>query len=670
MTHERINMAKIRNGLFTTLLLIHAHGVTAESSEGLGSDIAHLMALEVESTSSMKRSQPVNTTPASIFVLERADIESSGYTTIPELLKLIPGIDARRIDNNQWAVSVRSAASRFNTNIMVMLDGRNVGEANINGMYWEALDYPIDDIERIELVRGAAGSLWGNSANNGILNIITKHSLDTQGVKIAASVGSNVTGTQNLRVGGAIDDQVSYRFFASHRKANKSHPKIDNGQYIPLQDHASRYSIGGQFDYQYTEKSAIKAQYQSISIDNGVVNRGINPQTFGSVYTKDYSKIDNDALNFRIDHNVDESLKLFSQLSFTDVSIRSLVSSNVYQSFSLNSAVNYQWTGGFLSAGLDVEKNNESIAYLDNVVVLQSKTYGLFLQNEHNIIDDKLNILLGIRWDYLAVYDVGASPNIRINYQHNKSNSLWGSLSIGNRIMASSDEEKQVSFVQPNDQVPIPTFITLNTKDAVEKATITELGYRYQGDKLNVNASFFYYDYRALINGEPEPTFYTQWPITQDITIPALVYSVNNKAQGSSSGGDLVALWQPSNDVTMTLGYSYIDYELADQVGKIAFSPDDFHNTQIYTQVRYAVNKQLTAQLLVKYVGSNSSFLSPSYYTVDFAINWHINSQLKFALSGQNLVNSHFVEYEKENELFTASSALGRNVSLFFSYQF
>lgn len=670
MIHERINMARIRNGFFTTLLLVNAHGMTAESSEALGSDIAQLMALEVENTSSMKRSQPVNTTPASIFVLERADIESSGYTTIPELLKLIPGIDARRIDNNQWAVSIRSAASRFNTNIMVMLDGRNVGEANINGMYWEALDYPIDDIERIELVRGAAGSLWGNSANNGILNIITKHSLDTQGVKLAASVGSNVTGTQNLRVGGAIDDQVSYRLFASHRRANKSHQKIDNGQYIPLQDHADRYSIGGQFDYQYTEKSAIKAQYQSISIDNGVVNRGINPQTFGSVYTKDYSKINNDALNFRIDHHVDESLKLFSQISFADVSIRSLVSSNVYQSFSLNTAVNYQWTGGFLSAGLDVEKNNESIAYLHNVVGLQSKTYGLFLQNEHNVIDDKLKILLGIRWDYLAVYGVETSPNIRINYQHNKSNSLWGSLSIGNRIMASSDEEKQVSFVLPNDQVPIPTFITFNTKDAVEKARITELGYRYQGDKLSVNASFFYYDYRALINGEPEPTFYAQWPITQDITVPALVYRVNNKAQGSSSGGDLVALWRPSNDVTMTLGYSYIDYELAEQVGKIAFSPDDFHNTQFYTRVRYTINEQFTSQLLVKYVGSNSSFMSPSYATVDVAMNWTVNSHVKLTLAGQNLVNSHFVEYEKENELFTASSALGRNVSLFFSYQF
>jgi len=659
-------MAKQHYQLLCLLLGIHSYSIADEQSDELAIDMAKLMGLEVETTSSMKRSQPVNTTPASIFVLERADIELSGYTTIPELLKLIPGIDARRIDNNQWAVSVRSAASRFNTNVMVMLDGRNIGESNINGVYWEALDYPIDDIERIELVRGAAGSLWGNSANNGILNIITKHSLDTQGAKFTASVGTNVNGSQNLRFGSAINDELSFRVFGSHRKADDSHKK----QSVPLTDHADRYSIGGQFDYQFNEKSAAKLQYQSINIENGVVNRGVHPVTFRSTYNIDYSKIESEALNFRIDHSVDDSLKLFSQFSYTDFSLRSMVSSDIYESFTLSSALNYQWSGGFLSAGLDVEKNDETIAYLKNVVDLTSKSYGFFIQSEHYFNDDKLKVLLGIRWDYLSVYGIEASPNIRFNYQYNKANSLWGALSSGNRILVKSDEKKPISFVLPNDELPIPTFINLNTKDAIEEATITEFGYRYEGESINANASFFYHNYGTLINGDPEPVFYTQWPVAPEVTIPALIFTVGNKSNGTAYGGDIIATWRPNNAMNMTLGYSYINYQLDGQVGKIAFSPDDFHNTQIYTRVRYAIHDQLSSQVLIKYIGANSSFMSPSYYTVDVAFNWRVSEHLKLTLAGQNLANSHFVEYEKENELFTASSALGRNFSAFVSYQF
>jgi len=346
------------------------------------------------------------------------------------------------------------------------------------------------------------------------------------------------------------------------------------------------------------------------------------------------------------------------------------VSSDVYQSYTLNSALNYKWSGGFISAGLDAENNDETISYLRHVVDLTSKSYGLFLQSEHYYHDEKLKVLFGLRWDYLSAYGTQASPNIRFNYQYNKTSSFWGALSSGNRILVNSDDAKQISFVIPNDELPIPTLITLNTIDAIEEAKITELGYRYESEYLNANTSFFYHDYGTLINSDSQASFYAQWPVTAEVTIPALVFTVGNKAHGRAYGGDLIATWRPSNTLNMTLGYSYISYELVGKVGKIAFSPDDFHNWKVYSRVRYAINEKISSQFLIKYIGANSSFMSPSYYTVDLAINWRITDNLKFTLAGQNLANSHFVEYEKENELFTASSALGRNVSAFVSYQF
>lgn len=157
------------------------------------------MGMDVQTTSAMKRAQSAFDTASSIYVLNKEQISQSGATSVPEALKMVPGLIVRQLDNNQWAISSRGVASRFSSKLLVMIDGQSLYSPQFAAVYWEALNVPLYDIERIEIIRGQGGLLWGSNANNGVINIITKNSLDTRGGYTDATTGSQVNSDVNFR---------------------------------------------------------------------------------------------------------------------------------------------------------------------------------------------------------------------------------------------------------------------------------------------------------------------------------------------------------------------------------------------------------------------------------------------------------------------------------------
>ena len=173
-------------------------------------DLDELLATDVQVTSAMKRLQNVSETAASIYVLTHDEIISSGVTSVAQALKLVPGMQVRQIDNNQWAITTRSSAGRYSSKLLVMVDGQSIYNPGFAGVYWEALNTPLYDIERIEVVRGQGGLLWGSNATNGVVNIITKHTADTQGILIEGEVGSMTNLGASFRVGGNFANYNSF----------------------------------------------------------------------------------------------------------------------------------------------------------------------------------------------------------------------------------------------------------------------------------------------------------------------------------------------------------------------------------------------------------------------------------------------------------------------------
>ncbi|CAG0961479.1 partial Colicin I receptor, partial [Geobacteraceae bacterium] len=180
-----------RTALLVVALLFCA--VTAQGSNSHEPDLTDLSLEElmgIEVTSVFRKPQSVADSAAAVYVVTREDIRRSGVTNIADALRMVPGVQVARHDNNEWAVSVRGLNSRYFSKLLVLIDGRTVYGSMMNGIAWEWVDTLIEDVERIEVIRGPGGSLWGANAVNGIINIITAHAAQTQGFLVTAGGGT------------------------------------------------------------------------------------------------------------------------------------------------------------------------------------------------------------------------------------------------------------------------------------------------------------------------------------------------------------------------------------------------------------------------------------------------------------------------------------------------
>src|SRR5437868_3176427 len=206
-----------------------AHGQTEEPTSPAASDltqvsIENLMNMEV--TSASKREQKLSRVAAAIFVITKEDIRRSGATNIPDLLRMVPGMNVAQINGNAWAISARGLNEEFSDKLLVMIDGRSVYTPTFGGVYWDTLDLPLEDIERIEVVRGPGGTVWGANAVNGVVNIITKTAAETQGFLVVAGGGTVHQGFGTAQYGGKLGHKTDYRAYAKYH--NESHmPGLD-----------------------------------------------------------------------------------------------------------------------------------------------------------------------------------------------------------------------------------------------------------------------------------------------------------------------------------------------------------------------------------------------------------------------------------------------------------
>ncbi|MGH9556109.1 MAG: TonB-dependent receptor plug domain-containing protein, partial [Terriglobales bacterium] len=167
----------------------------------------------VEVTTAGKKPQKRAEVAAAIYVITQEEIRRSGATSIPEVLRLAPGVNVARVDSNKWAIGTRGFASRLSRSMLVLMDGRSVYTPLFAGVYWEVQDTPLEDIERIEVIRGPGGTLWGANAVNGVVNVITRDAKDTQGMLASAGAGTVDRGFSSFRYGGRWGGKNAYRIY-------------------------------------------------------------------------------------------------------------------------------------------------------------------------------------------------------------------------------------------------------------------------------------------------------------------------------------------------------------------------------------------------------------------------------------------------------------------------
>ncbi len=176
--------------------------------------------MNVDVTSVSRKQQKLSKVPAAIYVITQEEITRSGATTIPDVLRMAPGVQVAQVDANRWAISVRGFNDIYSNKLLVLVDGRTVYSPSFSGVYWDQIDIPLDTIERIEVVRGSGGTMWGANAVNGVISIITKSSMDTKGARISIGGGSTEPGDYLAQYGGKLGSNAAYRTFGHYSDFN------------------------------------------------------------------------------------------------------------------------------------------------------------------------------------------------------------------------------------------------------------------------------------------------------------------------------------------------------------------------------------------------------------------------------------------------------------------
>jgi iron complex outermembrane receptor protein len=639
-------------------------------------DLDALMNADVQVTSAMKRSQSVSNTASSIYVLSNQDLINSGAHSIPEALGLVPGMQVRQIDNNQWAITARFAGGRYSSKLLVLIDGQSVYNTAFSGVYWESLDIPLHDIDRIEVIRGQTGTLWGVNASNGVINIITKNSADTRDNFASISGGSNGHRDLKIRHGGDLGERGSYRIFAHNQQGKES----AEGFFQP-NDSVNLNSIGIRSDYAFSDDVTLLSRLNILRSNVGQTSRRADITTrkndyFNDVVTREkvdaffkvderLSKASNHMFQFAMSSERGEQAQFNEEVNAVDVDYQINTLIGAHQ---IDMGLNYRYN----------EVNFKDSPYttdLSHSNHLQS--YGGFFQAQLNVIPNTFHLIIGDMSSYHSYTGWEHQPSLRGVYMPSNRHNFWFNISEAVRVPSYLeydlrllvDGKKVEDFVKTGinllDNYVLATYLEGNPNIEAEKSRSYELGYRLVDMDYSLDISV----YRSESNNALSYMFKVD-DAYQNAVLAALltgntsqVLSALNNSSASInlasasaltvSGVDAVLDWNISPRVNTELSYSVtnIDYDLS--LGSIAPISKDSTHTKIMGKLNLQLPHNQFMFIALK-SETGDTYNTGDIFTADIGWRWKVKPNIEVSVNGWNLLSNDNYEYLNTSELITS----------------
>ena len=613
-----------------------------------GASLEELMNVRVTTVSREERS--VGESPAAIFVVTPEMIRRSGATSIPEVLRMVPGISVGHIDSSKWGVSARGFNDRFANKLLVQVDGRTVYTPVNGGVYWDTVDYPFGDIERIEVIRGPGASVWGANAVNGIINIITKPAKETQGASVTIGGGTEDRGFASFRYGGALGDNFHYRIYGKWRENDRGFNL--NGD---AQDDWRTGRGGFRIDGKPNPDDTITFQgdyYHSMLGRRDFRAAPNSPPTFVRTNTEDEEPSGGDIL-FRWTHELGKDSNWVLQAYYDNSSRRGTAGSFDFSVNTFDVDFQHQFPLGErqkivwgLEYRLTAMVFKGTAAGFDNGFAvgsspyLQRNLFSAFLQDEIQIFKDKLSLTLGSKFEHNEITGFEYQPTARLLWTPTKRQTIWAAVSRAVRTPTLIENDLAISTLPtflPNGGARFPRII--NNHDLLSESVIAyELGYRAQAtDKLSFDAALFYNRYDRLIVTQ------TGSPVVDPAT-GALILPLNrtNNQTADNFGVELAATWKITDKWRLQGQYTFLQMNLHPSLSVERQSPQN----QFYLRSSWDLPGNVQFDIIGRYVDNLAGFTPgiPGYVTMDARLAWRPRERLEIAIVGQNLLDNHHPE--------------------------
>ncbi len=648
----RFHFARSLPALFLALFLapVPLLAQSQNSDRDLSSlNIEDLMKVEVSTVS--KREQSLSETAAAIFVVSQEDIRRSGATNIPDLLRMVPGVYVAQINANSWAVCARAFNSRYSNELLVLVDGRTVYNPSFGGVFWEELDLPLEDIERIEVIRGPGGSVWGANAVNGVINIITKKAADTKGTLLVAGGGNPNQALAVVQHGASVGKSLDYRAFFKF-KDEGSWPGLA-GQ--PGADSWHELHGGFRADSRLSTKDTLSVQGDIYSGRDHLPSIVLPSLTAPSVVPF------NSQVNVSGGFIQSSWIHAFSSTSSTTLLAsyqrheRSDIISDARRTFDLDFQHNLSLGGRqqlVWGAAYRYTKSDDIGTTLITFLPSHhdSNLFSGFLQYQLDLAANRLKITLGTKLEHNSFSGFGLMPTARLAWVPNDKRSYWMAVSRALRTPADSDVYLRLNEGALPGQLGTPVVISIfgvpHPKN--EEVIAYEAGYRTLLYKnLSMDFAFFYNDFRNQNTIEPAAPFFEPTPLPAHLVQP---FIVQNLKFGNAAGLELYANWKLSNRWTISPGYSFSRVHLhlkppsTDFAGLTAAGEDTpVQSAQLRSHVSLPLH--LAWDTSIYFTGNLQSPTVPSYTRLDTGLTWQWKENLEISAFGQNLVQQSHLEF-------------------------
>ncbi len=647
-----------------------ALGVTAGVHAGqtldayLDAPLEDLLGMEV--TSVAKKEQRLKETAASVFVITNEDIRRSGVTSVPEALRLAPGVQVARIDANKWAISTRGFNNQFVNMLLVMVDGRTVFNPTISGVYWDAQDTLLEDIDRIEVIRGPGATLWGANAVNGVINIITRNASDTQGGLLVAGGGNEEKANVGLRYGGSLGDSTKGRVYLKFNDRDSFWlPEIDTD----AGDQWRSLRGGFRMDGEVADEDKWTFQGDIYDADeNQTANYWLDPSDPANAPYAPYyvdalvqDPVESSGWNLlgRWEHQLDGDAIATLQLYYDHARRAEAFSTQKYDTLDIDFQHRFQPLSGHdVVWGLNYRHIRDDFKNTFMASVMPDRQtidlYSFFIQDEIELLP-KLRLIVGSKFEHNDYTGLEIQPTGRLLWLVDERITLWGAVSRAvrtpSRVERSSDIVFQIVPLPPPD----PSLVVhgYGSEDFESELLLAyELGLRYQlRDNLALDLVAYYHDYDDLETLEQQ---------LSPEGIPYLVF--DNNLLGDSNGIELSLDWQPLEWWRLQMGYSYYDISTSLDAGSSflgAIAPNGLSTPTHQGSLRSLmdIGNDLSLDFWIYYSGEieRPAYLKeasvPAYTSLNLRLAWRPSEELELSLVGRDLLDRRHEEFLGESYL-------------------
>lgn len=601
----------------------------------------------VKVTTVSKQPEEVWHTPAAVYVLTHDQIEESGATTIPDLLRLVPGVQVSQEQSDQWAVGIRGFDSPFSKGLLVLINGRSVYTPLDEGVYWDVQDYPFEDIDRIEVIRGPGGTIWGPNAVNGVINIITKTGTAAQGAMVESQGGGQVQHFIGAaRYGFSPTPDLRVRVFA---KGFNRGPELNPGR-DPYDDwHQER----GGFHVEWERGSRDRVTLGGMAY-GGQSGEQVKITTFSPIANRTVDGVQNVAggdVRVRWDRELAGGSDFYVQAYFDRTGRNTPQFAETRNTFDVDfihhiaqlPRQDIEWGAGLRESPSHFENKH---ATLDVEPHAQNDyLYSLFAQDEIQLVPDRVALTLGSKFEDNNFSGWGAEPSARLLWNPRSHITLWGAVSRALRIPGRVDTNAR-QMIAVSARPPIFEAAMGNPKFRPEVQIGWEAGYRQLLlPNLYADVAAFHNQYDDLESyGAPSvsrPT--TPYPYT------LYTFQFENGLKGVTDGVEIAPDWRPVNWLDLRGSFSHVHMALHSKPGfrqglyaanDMGFVPHRMASVQALLALPHGVEIVPDYRFVSRLPVSHA----PAYQTADAHIAWKVTRHWTVSVNGRNLLQPHHLE--------------------------